>query len=550
MPTPSYNPPSAAQWEEVLTFRDLPIMAETREALRRALRDPQVSFDTLVPVTEADPALCWHLLQAAVNQNPDCREQLTGAYSCLSLLGMQELVKLVKQLPVVTDDDGERARHYRQAIITAHMAGCLAAQWAAARGQVAASAYWAAMLTHSVIWPWLLVSDNSCNWLHRLSEGDDLMTASVRVFGDNRQNWLRLARRHHLPEAVLDVFKENILPDSQGWKTLRREDPRMLDEGRRLIHQSQTPAMLAVTAAGTAWQLHLAPEGRRCDRWLALTSHAQGRQVHQIVQECRIVQLDEARLRRSGTSSGLSLLASPEPAQQSYPEYISPTEKAASPAPAADTGPIAETKASATSNVTPLTPPRDNLPDAPVQQGNEYLKKLLDQLTTEPASFGDWHYLMRGVLRGITTGIGIQHACVLLPDKSRECLRVVYSENAEGIEPLTQTRFQLKAAPLLRQLMKQTAAVHLNKSNQATYLRGMHGSYVERLPDDLLLMSITAGTTPMGIVIATPGSDGRALTAAQYQAFKKLCSVTSKGLTSLRRLTVQQKAGPRRSSQA
>ena len=131
----TYLPPSATQWEEVLTFRDLPILSETRDSLRLALRDPQVSFETLVPIAERDPALCWHLLQSAITQNPGCQEQLSGAYSCLSLLGMQELVRLVKSLPTIDKDSTRQSEQlYRQALYTAHMAGCLAAQWASVKG--------------------------------------------------------------------------------------------------------------------------------------------------------------------------------------------------------------------------------------------------------------------------------------------------------------------------------------------------------------------------------------------------------------------------------
>ena len=91
----TFTHPSASQWEEVLAFTDFPILQETREQLRLHLKNPQVSFDELIHIVDRDPALCWHLLQAATQQNPDCREQLSGALSCLSLLGMQELVLAV-----------------------------------------------------------------------------------------------------------------------------------------------------------------------------------------------------------------------------------------------------------------------------------------------------------------------------------------------------------------------------------------------------------------------------------------------------------------------
>ena len=176
--------PSAAQWEAVLAFRDLPILKETRDALRVELKNPQVSFESLVPVAERDPALCWHLLQKAVNHNPGCREQIHGVYNCLSLLGMQELIILVKKLPVIEDHPEDASQKvYRQALYTAHMAGCLAAQWASAKGTPTSTAYWSAMLANSILWPWLLLDQSSHNWFHYLSEGDDLSTASRKVFG-------------------------------------------------------------------------------------------------------------------------------------------------------------------------------------------------------------------------------------------------------------------------------------------------------------------------------------------------------------------------------
>ena len=53
-------------------------------------------------------------------------------------------------------------------------------------------------------------------------------------------------------------------------------------------------------------------------------------------------------------------------------------------------------------------------------------------------------------------------------------------------------------------------------------------------------MSIAAGGSPIGIVIATASSTQVASSApiqeAQYKAFKQLCNVTSRGLSSLRKM--------------
>lgn len=566
--TTPWSPPSARQWEEIMTFRDLPILSETRDSLRQALRDPQVSFEALVPIAESDPALCWHLLQSAIQQNPNCQEQLTGAYSCLSLLGMQELVRLVKHLPTIEKNTTIQAEQlYRQALYTAHMAGCLAAQWASVKGTPTKMAHWSSMLAHSVLWPWLLIDESSANWLHCLSEGDDLLTAARKVFGDSPTNWQRLVRRHNLPDAVTRLFREDALPDFGQWKQLRRRDPRDTEDGRRLIHQSQTPSMLALAAAGTAWHLHINPEGKRSKRWLELSSHALGRQLPAVLKDCRTIQLQEAKLRKSASASGISLLASPEIEHIYYPAWEpklngiipkieTPNTKETPHVKEEQASTSADTEFSAQNikveiNATEPPPPEKNITEKPretspkpapvkttkiVNTSTAYLKKLMLQLDNEPATFGDWHYLMQGALKGISTGINIQHACIILPDKQRQYLRAVYSENPDGIDAIVTMRIVLDSAPLFRQLMKKTASVHLTPNNREQYLKGMPLALRDALPNDMVIMSIGAGGNPIGIVIATSGSSHGPIHDSQYKAFKQLCNVTSRGLSSLRKI--------------
>lgn len=546
------HPPTAAQWEAVLAFRDLPILSETRDALRRELKNPQVSFESLVPIAESDPALCWHLLQSAVTQNPECREQIHGAYNCLSLLGMQELVQLVKQLPVIdkrSEDSSEVV--YRQALYTAHMAGCLAAQWASAKGTPTSTAYWSAMLANSVLWPWLLLDKSSHKWLHLISEGDDITTASRKVFGHSPDNWKRLVRRHNLPEPVAGIFQRDTLPDRAHWRRLRRQDPRDSASDRKLVHQSQSASMLTLTAAGAAWHLHVNPEGERSQRWLALSSHAQGRQYPVLVSESRQVQLDEARLRMSPLASGIALLATPRPEAMPYAEWLPlpehptvPVSQAAvaeQPQARHQTQPerVPERETQRTQKPAPEHDQNTAASSAPAHHGNAYLSKLMGQLAESPASFGDWHYLMQGVLKGIHLGIGVAHAIVMLPNKDKTAIRTVYSENPDGLSALNQKPVALQTAPLLKQLMKQPAAVHVSAATRERYFKGMNADLTAALPSDVVMMSVHAGRSPIGVVVAA-NSDGTPITKEQYKRFRQLCTTTSQGLASLRQLSAQQ----------
>ena len=190
----------------------------------------------------------------------------------------------------------------------------------------------------------------------------------------------------------------------------------------------------------------------------------------------------------------------------------------------------------------------------PVQHGSAYLKKLMGQLAESPASFGDWHYLMQGVLKGIQLGIGIDHSIVMLPGKNRSALRTVYAENPEGLAPFSTTSIPLQVAPLLRQLMKQQAAVHITPETCERYFKGMPAELANALPKEMMLMSVHAGRDPIGIVIAA-NSEAAPIPKEQYQRFRQLCNTTSQGLASLRQLSAKAKASsaspsaPVRSSQ-
>lgn len=538
------NKHSEKHWQEVLNFRDLPILAETRDALRPKMKDTQVCFDSLTPIIEQDPALCWHLLQETVSRNPESKEQLNNARSCVSLLGMRNFVTLVKRLRVIDRQPKTYSEQvYRQALCTSHMAGCLAAQWAAARHAGSPSNLkWVAMLAHSVLWPWLLTHQSSHNWLHFLSQGDDLMTASHKVFGINNQHWHLLARRHNLPDHLVQLYSHESTLSRREWRILRRQDPRDSSKNRALIHQCNSELVMAITAGNNAWQLHMAPEGKQARRWLDIASHMQGVPTQKIHHENRKTQLHEAHIRNSGLASGLALLASPEPTHREYEAYkipeIAPQQLDENP-PLASDAPETKQREKVTPIATNEKPEQEG--KSKPKQDTAYLSKLMTQLKDEPDSFGDWNYLIQGVLKGICEGVGLQHACILLPNKDRSYLRAVYAENATAIPALTNSKFKTHAVPLFRHLMKQVSSARIQASNQEKYLKGLSEEVVKELSYNSVLMSVSAGGQPIGIIIAVqkPGSE---LSTQQYHHFKHLCSVTSKGLLSIKANRYQAKA--------
>ena len=519
------TPPPAALWQQLREQKEFPILEETRTRIRTQMQSSRVSFDELAPSIEKDPALCLNLQLLAASQRPESLEQISGAASCLSLLGMQELVRLMKHLPVVPADPDEPALAlYRRALLTAAFAGNLAAHWAQIKGNPSVSyARWSTMLSNAPLWSALLNWPQAANWLYLLSQGHGLKQATEQVFGQPGKHWQDLLQTLQLPVMAQDVFSAAGWPTSGQWRILRHHDPRDLDNQRPLLHLCQQPAMLSLMASQLAWHLHMAPESGRTARWLALTCHWLGRPRHLIAPQVRSLQVQTTHHQHSSAGTGLHLLLSPVPVAEPY-QWIAPDEDSIHSATPARQPPLSD-------NRQPKVVPQ--LPR--VRHGDEtYMKKLLRQLQQEPDSFGDWHYLMRGMLKGVTQGIGLPSACVALLNKDKTALRVFYSEGMSEQAPMKHFMIDLRQPSLFSKLLEKQASVLLTADNRQKFLSRIPPAMAERMPQQTMIMSIDAGAGPIGLVMGFAGEEQDALSTAEYFSFKNLCMVTSQSLAALR----------------
>lgn len=148
------TPPAAGLWRKTGASQDFPILAETRLRIKKQLQHRRVSFDDLAPLVEQDAALCLHLQQHVARNRPNSLAQVSGAASCLALLGLESLVKLMKQLPVVAaDTDEAHLQLYRRALLTAQLAGNLAADWASVLNNTTPHyARWSTLMSSAPLW--------------------------------------------------------------------------------------------------------------------------------------------------------------------------------------------------------------------------------------------------------------------------------------------------------------------------------------------------------------------------------------------------------------
>ena len=538
------TPPAAGLWRKTGASQDFPILAETRLRIKKQLQNRRVSFDDLAPLVEQDAALCLHLQQQVARNRPNSLAQVSGAASCLALLGLESLVKLMKHLPVVAaDTDDVHLQLYRRALLTAQLAGNLAADWAGVLNNTTPHyARWSTLMSSAPLWLWLLQHPPVRNWLHLLGNDIDLLPASRMIFGPAQREWPQLARQLHLPAMAQALYEPAQWPDRAQWRHLRRHDPRDSDDQRALMHRCHQPFMICLMANALAWHWHIAPDSPRSQRWQQLIANWLGRSIHILRPHLRQVQILTTRQQHSSVATGLHLLASPLSAYQPYP-WVNPMGQEDIP-PAGLRQPFREHQTSAAGDAPAGTPTAPNAAPAERRQDPLYMKKLLRQLQHEPDSFGDLHYLMRGMLKGICSGLGIPAACIALLNRERTALKVFYAEGLPEQAPLRRFIIDLRTPSLFSKLMEKQAAAMLNPDNRDRYLAHIPPAMAERLPQHCMMMSIDAGAQPIGLVMALGADHQPAFSQAEFIEFKNLCIVTCHGLTALRINTEQRRRRP------
>ena len=511
------------------TFHKLPILASTRRAMRRQLKKTSLSFDSLAKLAERDPAICLHMLLRIAERNPSSIEQITSASACIGLLGMEEVVKLVKSLQVVEEHSkDQRQRNYVASLHSAALAGRLAADWARFKpGMSAHQAQWAAMLASAPLWSWHIHQVEALQaTLHALATGHEMHKALKAGFGDNLASWQRLNRQLALPAPCQALWNNKNWPNASGWAALRRHSLSDMDGQRQLKHQCQQAEMLICITNMLALHSRFGLTSRLSDRWLHIASHYLNQRPQQVAEQLRDEVLSMAR---------------EEMMQISVNSLLAPTGNQAPVATAIHCIPdmpkpeLMEMERDAPVQAE-IKPAKKQEPAQPVVQQDK-LKKLMQQMSQAPESFGDWHFLMRTVLKGITEDIGLQRAYIAVVNRQRSGLKVYYQEGLEETDPLCSSPLTMQKPNIFCKLLERPAGLMITDQNRDKMLRGIPASQQALLPAQFMMMSLFANQRPVGILFADTGSDSTAESApvqpSQYLTFKTLGLTTSKSLGKL-----------------
>lgn len=548
--------PDADAWSDVEAFHDFPILASTRRSFRRLMGKASLSFDGLAKIAEQDPAVCLHMLLRIAKRNPNSLEQISTAAGCISLLGMEDVVLLVKQLPIVHEHSALRSeRNYVAMLHSAALAGLLAGQWARLKpGMNQHQAHWASMLASAPLWSWHLVQvEASQEALHQLANHKEIIPTLEHCFSrldeKHLNRWRMLAKKLSLPKSCQSLWQKSLWPDAASWKTLRKVNVLHIDDNKQLKHQCQQNEMLIYCVNMLAMHYRIGAYRSKSVRWTKITAHLlnlSSESVHQQVINQSLL------LARKGMllSSINSLLAPMHSSVRYFPAIHcenSPTKMVME-----RDNPLPEkiTKARndevvKTATIKPETANQE--PPATRKINQQKMKALLHQLDEEASSFGDWHTLMRSVLKGITEGIGLKQAYIAVQNKQGDKAKVYYQQGLAETDPLCRLVLDLDNGSIFKRILEKPASLMVTAQNRSKMLKSLTPEQASVLPDEFMMMSLFSGNRPIGIIFADLGANKQKIPVqpSEYIAFKNLCMRASQGLSKLAQASKQKTPLPK-----
>ncbi len=524
----THSAPDTLDWQAIQEFKDLPILPTTRTAFQRSMHTANLSFEGLAKIAEQDPAVCLHMLLRIYERSPNSLDQISSAAGCISLLGMEEVVRLVKNLPVLTSQPIDRHEiNYMTLLHSAILAGHIASRWANFKsGLNPHQAQWSAMLASAPLWPWQLkqVSANQAS-LDRLTAGSDIIPALQFGYGKFSPtpsvNWQMLAQNLALPKTCQSLWqghRNNIL-SLQECHILRKQ-PLTFIEDRELKLKCQQPEVLIFFANALATHYRFGSSRNKSKRWLALCAHFLNKNTLDIHQETLTLILQMAR--QGHVSSAVFNLLTPSHCLSS----LQPRRSVAKPVPAKSSHVIKDS-----SVITSDVKTRDE--DSQQRQMDKAtIKTVIKDLRHSPASFGNWHNLIHAVLKTIIKGIGLEHAFLMVRNTLGTAAKVYYHQGLIESDPLCNFSISLDKNNIFKTLLQKPVSLMITHDNRDRMLKGITPAQKAMLPQQFMMTSLFSNERPIGIIFADAkgSAAGEEIKAEEYNAFKSLCNATSSSL--------------------
>ena len=273
---------SLEQWLPKLTQSSLPLLPQSKTALRKLLRDPEVALAAIAKLVDRDPVLQVHLIRDCNRHFGDrALGRLTHTSHCVAMLGLDRLQPLLKQLaatPDITDEPLQQA--YFDAVNLSFHSAALAASWTEFRNpRQANEMHLAAILAGVPSWClWQFAAREMAViqqlWRHYNIPVEE---AELAVLGCTlRDLAAAISQQWQFPEHMVAALSRSALP-SLGflWRSTRRYEkdrnchlPNRTPTGKLV----NTPALAISLSHSLATEIHSSWFSHQTNRLLRITA--------------------------------------------------------------------------------------------------------------------------------------------------------------------------------------------------------------------------------------------------------------------------------------
>lgn len=566
-------------WHKELLKVSLPALASTGQQLKKQLQDPDCSLRDIEVIVAEDPVLSFQLLTQANLIRTTPENDVLSLPHALSLLGMDKLQPLLKNIKYIQFDPNKVAHNaFLQALNISLHAATQAFYIAEKKNSGSGEGhYWISLRLSSVFWLLSLASPKTYHGIEqRVLTGESRHIVEKEILGCTTQELTRsMLKDWQLSKFTQEHLNKLLNPSPKMLATLATSawQDGFAPEIKRAQHIFlQTPWVAAVFAHWLAlntavnWQT---PKTDRIERMISVYLNSPLNDVitflHQNAVHCSkahvlegvwspAIKLLHPPLEKRSIQAP-TVLAKPErPSAETiakakrYKDLSSDTRKRAELSSAkhpAALEKIALEKPVQKKAVQETVVQEKEKAAEPIKQTavSTTLFKLFYLQTVKQQQVFSIHQIMDGASQVLNFDLGLTRCILFMKSKKEGAVKGVYAKGFTDNTPFGEMALSADNQHLFGKLLSKQAALWVTKETQARFVpqlpKGLWSALEQ--PDEFVLSSILLRGDVSGILYADNKGSNKKLDASSYATFRGIAQAISHGMGTLAGLKEKEK---------
>lgn len=568
----STNPQNAEQWFSFLSEKLPPVRLSIVKRLQNTLNEPGCSVIQLSKLIKGDPLLCFHVALAAGTLHNEKQSEITSIDHAIGSLGLHKLDELINSLPTTRlNPTSTVQKMYFRSVANSHHAAIQVQQWLkqCRGGMFAEESYQAALfynIGHWMLWYFAPVHMSKIQIMIREKKASPEL-AETRILGCTIDGISKRLLTLWPISSLARITLENSTPlNRQMIIQLHQRalsDPRLDgDQLRQLNHLTQQkffPVKLSnwlALASNYGWSsettLHLIDiindylraELDHTFAFLHQNCVLASRNYHVagvLAPAAEMLMLNSDLSPNYRLTEADRKLFNLPPAKQQPLKQTTSATSVSPPNRSKDTpeGPAANLSADSTDKhngagyaieITESAPETNIAPPDAVESDDGFLNKAIYQQYLQRFNklgrdYSQSTQVLNDLLNGLTQGLGINRAAlIILPPKS-DTLKVVKTTGFEDGHPLANSTHILGPKSLFSRLNEKPGCLLINQSNREQIKMMLPHTFSPYVSDrNYLMLSLFAANRSMVIIYADRDATPEGVQAFHHKRFKDLCS--------------------------